>query len=173
MNCVIVQKVRQSHRMFGDAKSIEEDQGHQRSEGQGQINARRLNKMKNTENQLTIMLLLVTILFVLLMIPSYIRFLFTAFVKRDTPAKYANFTFFFHLSHKLYNTNNGINFFLYCISGQKFRNDLKEILTCGSQLNSYKTFRRERSDLTEVSNCLIKALEVFWNSTFTLIRQIS
>ena len=29
---------------------------------------------------------------------------------------------------KLASTNNGINFFLYCISGNRFREDLKEIL---------------------------------------------
>ena len=148
MNYVIVQKVRQSHRMFGAIKSIEDIQSNQRSGGQN--NENRQNKIKNTENQLTIMLLLVTTLFVILMIPSYIRFLYTPFIKGDTPSKYANLTFLLHLSHKLYNTNNGINFFLYCISGQKFRNDLKEILTCGA----HETSKRERSvtNLTEISN---------------------
>ena len=117
MNYVIIKTVRSSRKMFS---SNDMGQGHQK--GQGQID-RRQSKMKNTENQLTIMLLLVTTLFLILMIPSYLRFLYTTFVTRDTPAKYASLALLYHVSQKLYNTNNGINFFLYCISGQKFRND--------------------------------------------------
>ena len=116
MNCVIVQKVRKSHKMYGANEG-----GQGELKGQGQI---RQNKMKNTENQLTIMLLLVTTLFLILMTPAYVRFLCTLFVTRDTPAKYASFLLFYHATHNLYSTNNGTNFFLYCISGQKFRNDL-------------------------------------------------
>ena len=128
MNYVIVQKVRSSHKMF---RGNNPGRGQGEGEQAGQSTAvRRQNKMKNTENQLTIMLLLVTTLFLVLMIPTYIRFVYTSFVTRDTPAKYASLMLFYHISHKLYNTNNGINFFLYCISGQKFRNDLKELLSC-------------------------------------------
>ena len=86
--------------------------------------------MKNAENQLTIMLLLVTTLFLILLIPTYTRFIYTTFVKPDTPFNYANSMLFYHVSFKLNMTNNGITFFLYCISGRKFRNDLKEILCC-------------------------------------------
>ena len=32
--------------------------------------------------------------------------------------------------HKMYYTNNAINFFLYVISGQKFRNDLINLFKC-------------------------------------------
>ena len=56
--------------------------------------------------------------------------LYTKFVDRDTPEKYARLIFFYHIRQKLYHSNNGINFFLYCISGQKFRSDLKELLCC-------------------------------------------
>ena len=74
------------------------------------------------------MLLLVTMLFLILLIPTYIRFIYLTFVERDTPSKYASSMLFFQVTYKLYTTNNGINFFLYCLSGQKFRNDLKEII---------------------------------------------
>ena len=126
MNYVIIKKVRGSRKMFGG----NEGQG----KGQGQNNvtsSRREQKLKNTENQLTTMLLLVTTLFLILLFPTNVRFVYSNFVARDIPTKYASVIFFYHLSHKLYFTNNGINFFLYCISGQKFRNDLKEILGCG------------------------------------------
>ena len=126
MNYFIVKLVRSSHKMFGGTES------QCGLKGQGQI---RQNKMKITENQLTIMLLLVTTLFLILMTPAYVRYVYTQFANIDTPGKYAGFVFYFHLSQKLYLTNNGINFFLYCISGKKFRNDLKELLCCGRGLH--------------------------------------
>ena len=140
MNYVIIQAVRGSRKMFREP--IER--------GQGQVNTN-LGRQKNTETQLTIMLLLVTSLFLILMIPTYIRFLYTTFVTRDTPVKYANLMFFYHLSHKLYHTNNGINFFLYCISGQKFRNDLKEILCCRTEASFRRNKDRSQSSITDVS----------------------
>ncbi len=74
------------------------------------------------------MLLMVSILFTILLIPTYVRVVFLTFFKTDTPSKYASYTLFFQMTVKLASTNNGINFFLYCISGNKFRKDLKEIL---------------------------------------------
>ena len=43
---------------------------------------------------------------------------------KESPKIYAGYYFFFHFGFKLYYTNNGINFFLYVISGKKFRSDL-------------------------------------------------
>ena len=90
----------------------------------------RQRKMKSAENQLTIMLLLLTMLFLILLFPTYIRFIYLNFVKRDSASKYASSMLFFQITYKLYTTNNGINFLLYCISGKKFRNDLKQMLCC-------------------------------------------
>ena len=124
MNYVIIKKVRSSRKMFRDNES----QCSQKSQGQNKAaSSRREQTMNNTENQLTTMLLFVTTLFLILMFPTNIRFVYSNFVTRDTPTKYAYLMLFYHLTHKLYSTNNGINFFLYCISGQKFRNDLKEL----------------------------------------------
>ena len=91
---------------------------------------RRQKRMKSAENQLTNMLLLVTTLFLILLLPTYIRYVYSAFVVSDTPSKLATRIFVSELSFKLFVTNSGINFYLYCISGQKFRTDLKEILCC-------------------------------------------
>ena len=145
MNFIIIKKVRESRKMFRNQKG--------KGQGQNDTSQRRQKSMKSTENQLTIMLLLVTTLFLILMIPTYIRFLYTTFVSRDTPTNYANLIFFYHLSHKLYHTNNGINFFLYCISGQKFRNDLIEILCCGRNEPFLRTKDKSQSSLaTEISS---------------------
>ena len=48
----------------------------------------RQRNMKSAENQLTIMLLLVTMLFLILFFPAYIRFIYSTFVGRETPSKY-------------------------------------------------------------------------------------
>ena len=117
MNYVIVQTVKTSRKMFRS--------------GAGTVGVEtRQKNMKNAENQLTTMLLLVTTLFLILLLPTYIRFIFSSFVISDTPSKFATSIFFFEISYKLYLTNSGINFLLYCVSGQKFRNDLKEIVCC-------------------------------------------
>ena len=94
---------------------------------------RRHKTLKSAENQLTTMLLLVTTLFLILLLTTYIRFIYAAFVISDTPSKFATSMLIFEISYKLYVTNSGINFFLYCICGQKFRSDLKIafLLLCG------------------------------------------
>ena len=147
MNYVTIKTVRRSRENFENTNA---DKLH--NEGHRIADTNRSKAMKNAENQLTIMLLLVTSLFLVLLIPTYIRFMYSTFVNPDTPKKYATFMLFYHISHKLYNTNNAINFFLYCISGRKFRTELKEIL-CSSRKSSSK-FRLgdSGSNDIEVSN---------------------
>ena len=147
MNCVIVRTVQQSLEMFKNNNSTPGRAGNQGIET-------RQKNLKSAENQLTIMLLLVTTLFLILLCPTYIRFIYLSFVQMDTPLKYANSMFFYKISFKLYTTNSGINFFLYCISGQKFRNDLKEILCSLSFLNSSitKSKGKYQSNATEISS---------------------
>ena len=130
MNYVIVKTVQHSRKMFKAGKRDFDTNNEEKAVSKG-LQMRHKN-MKSAENQLTIMLLLVTTLFLILLIPSNIRNIYIAFVKSDTPSTYASSLLFFHTSHKLYTTNSGINFFLYCLSGQKFRNDLKDVL-CGSR----------------------------------------
>ena len=143
MNYVIVKVVRKSRKMFKpDEGTIRRDQG---------IDTRR-KTMKSAENQLTIMLLLVTTLFLILLCPTYFRFIYLVFAKRDTPFAYAKSMFIYQITAKLYISNSGINFFLYCISGQKFRNDLKEILNCCGTSHPHGTRRIDglRSGTTDI-----------------------
>ena len=123
MNYVIVKVVRKSRKLFKD-----NDVNTRRRIDQG-METRQKN-MKYAENQLTIMLLLVTTLFLILICPTYFRFIYLVFARRDTPLDYAKSMFIFQITAKLYITNSGINFFLYCISGKKFRDDLKETFLC-------------------------------------------
>ena len=88
MSCIIVKTVQQSHKMFRINDTNSDTVINQ------QINARQ-KTMKNAEHQLTIMLLLVTTLFSILLCPTYIRFIYLSFVQMHTPLKYANSMFFF------------------------------------------------------------------------------
>ena len=148
MNLTIVHKVRRSHKKFGNVQSVKEPE-HQHSAGQVKQRLR-----KSAENQLTVMLLLVTTLFLVLLLPTYVRYLYFNYVSRDTPEKYANAMFFYRLTINLYFTNSGINFFLYCISGRKFRCDLKDLLLCRKNDRSKsmsQTFLSSSTAVTSVS----------------------
>ena len=45
-----------------------------------------------------------------------------------TPYSFAGFYLFYSVAQKAYYTNFGINFYLYVISGQKFRSDLVKLI---------------------------------------------
>ena len=49
------------------------------------------------------------------------------FTSDDPPYYYAGLHLFYQVGEKAYYTNHGINFFLYVISGQKFRTDLRNL----------------------------------------------
>ena len=123
MNYVIIKVVRESRKLFdgNDANT---------RRGIDQAMETRQKTMKSAENQLTIMLLLVTTLFLILLCPTYFRFIYLLFAKRETPLDYAKSLLISQITAQLYITNSGINFFLYCLSGKKFRDDLKETISC-------------------------------------------
>ena len=123
--------------------------------------------MKSAENQLY-MLLLVTTLFLILLLPTYIRFIYSSLLEMDTPSKYASSMLFSQITHKLYITNNGINFFLYCISGKKFRNDLKEIVCCVGNPSVSK-----RNTITSSYSQAIQSWQFWtiWTQRFKTIHQ--
>ena len=100
MNSVFVQSVRQSHKMF------------RTNDGTTTGITTRQKSLKSAENQLTIMLMLVTTLFLILLCPTYFRFIYLVFAKRNTPFDYAKSMIIFQISGALYITNSGINFFL-------------------------------------------------------------
>ena len=143
MNYVIVKSVRKSRKMFAanERRTSEDvDQG---------MDTRQKN-LKTAENQLAVMLLLVTTLFLILLCPAYFRFIYLMLTTRDTPFEYAKSILLFQITSKLYITNSGINFFLYCISGQKFRNDLKELLRCNGIYHHARSGRKDDSQSTEI-----------------------
>ena len=85
------------------------------STGREQGQETRQKTRKSAENQLTIMLLLVTMLFLILLISTNIRFIYLSFVERDTPAKYASSMLIFQITFKLYTTKQWHKLF-FCIA---------------------------------------------------------
>ena len=85
-------------------------------------------QLSSKDRNLIAMLLLVSFVFLLLNAPRFMRIIIFATVKFDpTPERIALNTLAFHVTNKLYFSNNACNFFLYCVSGSKFRRDFKAL----------------------------------------------
>ena len=84
-------------------------------------------KSKHSEKQFVVILLLVTFVFLTLNIPVRAMVFYINFSIGNTPFYYAGLHLFDQIGEKAYYTNHGINFFLYVISGQKFRTDLRKL----------------------------------------------
>ena len=113
-----------------------------RSEGQGH-NESQTAKLKNSEKQIFILLLLVTFAFLVLTTPGYAMVMYVNFVDyTKSPRSFAQYYLIYNIGQKTYYTNYGINFFLYVISGQKFRSDL---------MNLFKLKHRRDSTISMVS----------------------
>ena len=99
------------------------------SELEGQTEIQNL-KSKTSEKQICTMLILVTFAYLILNIPTRALILYiNASSGGDTAYCYAGFHLFYQIGDKSSVTNHGINFFLYAMSGQKFRTDLKNLFS--------------------------------------------
>ena len=117
------------------------------TQGQGQIQGQGF-KTKSTETQIYLILLLVAFSFFILISPLYAFNLYVQFVDfTKSPKAFAEFYIFFQIMHKMYYTNNAINFFLYVISGQKFRKDLINLFKC----NNVKRSKPKETSLSVLS----------------------
>ena len=85
------------------------------------------SKSKHPEKPIVIMLLLVTFVFLFLNLPVRCLMFYVNFSSGNTPYYYAGLYLGYQAAEKAYYTNHGINFFLYVISGQKFRADLRNL----------------------------------------------
>ena len=133
MNSFIIHKIRSRPQLSG-VRSQDQDQG----QVEGQI-----PKMKSSEMQIYIILLLVTFGFLTLTTPAYALFIYMMFYNYQKSAyAFAGFNLFYSVAQKTYYTNYAINFFFYVISGKKFRSDL---------INLLKFSKRERQ-LTSISH---------------------
>ena len=129
MNCFIIHTIRNR------AKPLKEEKGQDQGRREGQ-------KVKSSETQIYVILLLLTFAFLILTTPAYVLFIYVIFVDYGkTPDSFAGFYLFYNVGQKTYYTNYGINFFLYVISGGKFRADLIKLFKS-------KTEKRHESFVT-------------------------
>ena len=131
MNSVIIHKIRKRTTMSSRG-----------SGNDGGTAAKSQNsKVKNSEAQIFAILLLVTFGFLILTTPGYLLFLFIMVVDfRASPKVFAGYYLFYNVAQKLHYTNHGINFFLYVISGQKFRTDLIKLFVNKDRLTENISF---------------------------------
>ena len=97
--------------------------------GQGQPEGHG-TKGKQPERQIYTLLLLVTFGFLTLTTPVKVLVYYMNFYSSNTPYYYAGLYLFYQIGEKTYYTNHGINFFLYVMSGHKFRTDLVTLFRC-------------------------------------------
>ena len=116
MNSVIIHTLRKRSEQLNLSESIDEGQ----TEGQK-------FKTKNIEKQIFITVLLITFVFLILNTPALTVVFYLIFYTGNTPYYHAGLFLYYQISEKTYITNHGINFFLYVISGQKFRRDLRNL----------------------------------------------
>ena len=96
------------------------DQGQGNSEG---------HESKQPEKQIYVMLLLVSFTFIILYTPANVLVLHMNFFTGNTPTFFAGQYLFLQISEKSFFNSHGINFFLYVLSGQKFRTDLIKLFS--------------------------------------------
>ena len=147
MNSVIIHTIRKSFNIKGKKTGNEEGQG----QGEGQS--------KSSEMQIYVTLLLVTFSFLILTTPAYAYFLYVNFFDyTKTVYRYAGFYLLGHASQKALHTNYAVNFFLYVISGQKFRGDLVKLFKCNNRKLSRKMELKKKTDLSQEKQMSIKVL---------------
>ena len=122
MNSFIIHVIRKSSNFRN--KHDTENEG----QGKGQIQS---SKVKNSDIQVFAILLLVTFGFMIFITPSYVFFIYVMLYDyTQSPRSFAFFNLFHHIAHKTYFTNYGINFYLYVMSGAKFRADVLKLFVC-------------------------------------------
>ncbi len=89
------------------------------------------NVSKETNNlQLTRMLLFVTFTFLVLTLPQSLRFVVVSFIDyQNDPHIFSIFYLYFTASTRLFVFNSSVNFYLYCMSGTRFRRDVTSLFT--------------------------------------------
>ena len=123
MNSVIIKTLRNRS---ANTLALSQDQSQGQHESQTST-----SKIKTSERQIYIILLLVTFGFLILVSPSYLFVLYSMLYNfKQSPYSFAGYYLFFNIAQKVLYTNSGINFFLYVISGQKFRADLIKLFKC-------------------------------------------
>ena len=147
MNSFIIHTIGNSSRLQGNLGA-----GHGHHQSQGQVQGQS-SKLKSSEKQVFAILLFVTFGFLLMTTPSYIFFLYVKFYDYTKTAKsFAFYHLFVNVAQKMYYTNYGMNFYLYVISGTKFRADLVQLFQCKRSTSYLKSKSTSSESVTRNSS---------------------
>ena len=92
-----------------------------------------LPAISSRDRNAIVTLFLISFTFLLFVTPHYVHIAtFSMNHLRLSPSQHADYTLFFQISRQLYSMNNACNFFLFCLSGTKFRKDLVRLFHCTS-----------------------------------------
>ena len=100
-------------------------------------------KIKHSEKQIFTMLLLVTFTYLILTFCMRALVFYGYFYTGNTPSYYAGFHLIYQIGFDTFYTNHVINFFLYVLSGRKFRTDLINLLI---------PRKSDKNEITSLSN---------------------
>ena len=132
MNCFIINTLRNRSSLL--EKANVSSKGHTQGQPQGQIQS---STVKTSEFQIYIILLLVTFSFLILTLPGQVILLNIMTVDYNaSPEAFAKYYLLENIGEKMYYTNCGINFFLYVLSGKRFRTDLITLFKCRRGINN-------------------------------------
>ena len=148
MNSVIIRTLykRSKSNLTEATDTRHENQGQDQGQSHGHT-----NPIKTVERQIYTMLLLVTFGYLILTTPGYAMLFYVNYVDYlQSPFHYAACVLFFQVGGKTYYTNFGINFFLYVLSGQKFRKDLVNLFVQKTRKGRKST--EATSDIKNVSS---------------------
>ena len=126
MNCFIINTLRTRSSLL--QKSNISSKGQTEGQLQGQVQS---SSVRTSEIQIYIILLLITFSFLLLTTPGQVILLYIMTVDyNSSPEDFAKYYLLENIGEKMYYTNCGVNFFLYVLSGKRFRTDLVTLLKC-------------------------------------------
>ena len=124
INCIIITELKRHSNLMANQSDSKGGQGVR-------------NETSKRNKQVTVMLLFVTFVMLALSIPLYCRYVtFKIIDPMTSPRIYALFSLAYHVTNKLSWTNSSINFYIYCLSGSKFRNDALSIIGFGREHKS-------------------------------------
>ena len=110
----------------------------------------------SVERQLTCVLLKVSVVFIILRLPQFVRFVVYSFIYyRDDPATYATYILIYNISNKLYITNSAIGLLMYALPSSKFQSDIKVLMKNTLACCLLKRSDYVKDNITVSSNCTV------------------
>ena len=84
-----------------------------------------ITPMSSKDRNAIVTLFLISFTFLILVTPHFVHIaIFSMINQATTPSRHTGYNLFFQVSRLLYSMNNACNFFLYCVSGTKFRSEV-------------------------------------------------